>query len=377
MLKKFGIFAVVFAKGALILHNQVEFKIPYYQYLNPEGKLLQQLPFELTKPLLEKYFRILNLIRIFDRKAISLQRTGRMGTYAPVHGQEAIGAVIGHCLESQDIFIPYYRDYACLYQREVKLQQFLQYWGGDERASLYHPNSKDFPICVPIASQCQHAVGVAYALQYQQSKQMVLVTIGDGGTSEGDFYEAINAAGVWSLPMVVVIINNQWAISVPRDAQTKAQTLAQKAIAAGIPGIQVDGNDTLALHACIQQAITEARGPEAKPMVIEALTYRLSDHTTADDAKRYQPAQEFNAANHLEPITRLKKFILDQGWMTALEQQEIIDGCESEVEQAIQDYLTQKPQDIREIFDYHFAELPSYLIEQRATAIEEFQDAQH
>ena len=377
MLKKFGIFKVPFAEGAPILQNQIEFKIPFYQYLNPEGKLLHQPPFELTKPLLEKYFRILNLIRIFDKKAVSLQRTGRMGTYAPVYGQEAIGAVIGHCLESQDIFIPYYRDYACLYQRNVKLQQFLQYWGGDERASLYHPSSKDFPICVPIASQCQHAVGVAYALKYQKSKQMVLVTIGDGGTSEGDFYEAINAAGVWSLPMVVVIINNQWAISVPRDAQTKAQTLAQKAIAAGIPGIQVDGNDTLALHACIEQAIANARGPAAQPMVIEALTYRLSDHTTADDAKRYQPADEYQTANQLEPIIRLKKFISDQDLMSETEQNQMLKACEAEVEQAIEAYLTEKPQDIREIFDYHFAELPSYLIEQRATAIEEFQDAEH
>lgn len=355
--------------------SQIDFKIPYFQYLNQDGQLLEQPTLVMAPDLIRQYFRLLNLIRLFDKKAISLQRTGRMGTYAPVNGQEAVGAVIGHCLTADDIFIPYYRDYACLYQRGVKLSQFLQYWGGDERASLYHPDSQDFPICVPIASQCQHAVGVAYALKYRQSKQIALVTIGDGGTSEGDFYEAINAAGLWSLPMVVVIVNNQWAISVPRSEQTKCQSLAQKAIAAGIPGIQVDGNDVIALHQCIQHAIDQARGPNAQPSVIEALTYRLSDHTTADDATRYQPAAEYQTAVLSEPIQRLKTYILEHELMQAAEIEAMLKTCQEEVEAASQDYLRLKPQDIREIFDYHYASLPDALLEQRATAIEEFDHA--
>jgi 2-oxoisovalerate dehydrogenase E1 component alpha subunit len=357
------------------LSTYTNFQIPYVQILNEQSQLNPETAFDLPKEKIIKYFRIMNLIQLFDKKAISLQRTGRMGTYAPIAGQEAIGTAIGMLLEKEDIFIPYYRDYAALYQRGVKLSDILQFWGGDERGSLYSHNSHDFPLCVPIASQCQHAVGVAYALQYKQSQQIALVTIGDGGTSEGDFYEAINAAGVMNLPVVFVIINNQWAISVPRNEQTKCKTLAQKAIAAGIPGIQVDGNDIFALHQTLAESIEKARGPNATPCVIEALTYRLSDHTTADDASRYQPKAEVSHAQHLEPIKRLENFITQEKILSPKDIQLILEECRNEVDKAAKDYLEIKPPTIESIFDYHFKELPPYLVEQRATAIEEFQHA--
>ncbi len=356
--------------------STTSFQIPYIQYLNEESILSSDCTEPLSRDLLIHYFRLMNLIHLFDKKAINLQRTGRMGTYAPLGGQEAVGTAIGLNLDADDIFVPYYRDYATLYQRGAKLSDILQYWGGDERGSLYSsPKNKDFPLCVPIASQCQHAVGVAYALQYAKSKQIALVTIGDGGTSEGDFYEAINAAGVWNLPIIFVIINNQWAISVPRHEQSKCQTLAQKAIAAGISGIQVDGNDIFALHHVISNAIKEARGPHSKPCVIEALTYRLSDHTTADDATRYQPKAEVEKARTIEALYRLQRYLLQQNILTEQDIQEIRQACQTEVEAASLDYLQTKPPSIEQIFDYHFAKLPNYLIEQRATAIEEFQNA--
>ena len=352
-----------------------DFQIPYVQILNEHSHINPDATINMPKETIIEYFRVMNLIQLFDKKAISLQRTGRMGTYAPIEGQEAVGTAIGMILEKQDVFIPYYRDYATLYQRGANLADILQYWGGDERGSLYSNNSHDYPLCVPIASQCQHAVGAAYALKYKQSKQVVLVTIGDGGTSEGDFYEAINAAGVWNLPVVFVIINNQWAISVPLEAQTQCQTLAQKAIAAGIPGIQVDGNDVFGLHQTISDCIKKARGPNGSPCVIEAMTYRLSDHTTADDATRYQPKSQVTEARAIEPIQRLEKYILEQQIVSPSQINIMIEKCREEVELAAKAYLQLKPPKIESMFDYHFEQLPHYLVEQRATALEEFEHA--
>lgn len=347
------------------------FKIPFYQYLNHQGELEPDCPIVLSPDSLREYFRVMNVIQIFDKKAIALQRTGRMGTYAPVHGQEAIGTAIGMTLAKEDVFIPYYRDYATLYQRHVNLSDILRFWGGDEFSMTYGHQSHDFPLCVPIASQCLHAAGVAHALKYKNTPNIALVTIGDGGTSEGDFYEAMNVAGAWQLPLVFVIQNNQWAISVPLSQQTHCQTLAQKAIAAGFEGIQVDGNDVFAMHKILTDAIEKARNGGG-PTLIEALSYRLSDHTTADDASRYQPAEEVKAAHQLKPIERLKKYLLSQGILSELDIEKIQANAELEVESQIEEYLKLPTPAIQSAFDYHYAELPDYLIEQRAEALEEY-----
>lgn len=352
---------------------KTEFQIPYYQYLNINGELDQNCPIQLSNDSLIRYYQVMNTIQIFDKKAIALQRTGKMGTYAPIYGQESIGTAIGMTLEKQDVFVPYYRDYATLYQRQVKLSDILSFWGGDERSMTYSHQSHDFPLCVPIASQCLHAAGAAFALKYQNSQQIALVTIGDGGTSEGDFYEAMNVAGAWNLPIVFVIKNNQWAISVPLEKQTRCQTLAQKAIAAGFQGVQVDGNDVFALHFVLENAIKKAR--KGEPTLIEALSYRLSDHTTADDASRYQPSQQVEEARNLVPIARLEKYLLKQNILSSTQMDVIISNAETEVEKNIQEYLSKKPQKIEHIFDYHYASLPDYLIEQRAQAMEEFFNA--
>ena len=197
-----------------------------------------------------------------------------------------------------------------------------------------------------------------------------MVCIGDGGTSEGDFYEAMNVAGVWKLPVVFVINNNQWAISVPLSKQTATQTLAQKAIAAGFSGVQVDGNDVIGCRAIIGDAIDKAR-QGGGPTLIEAMSFRLSDHTTADDATRYQPPEEVAAAKPREPIERLKHFLMDQHLWDASKEKQLNDAVAVEVQQAVDDYLTRTPQPVTSIFDYHFAQLPDYLIEQRAIAQEE------
>lgn len=354
-----------------------EFSIPYIQILNEKAEICAPLPdFAKDLPTLQALYRIMVLTRLFDKKAISLQRTGKMGTYAPVHGQEAIATAIGHAMRPTDIFIPYYRDYAAQFQRGVSLSDILTYWGGDERGSAYpnHPQSKDLPICVPIASQCLHAAGVAFSIQYRKEDHVAVATIGDGGTSEGDFYEALNVAGVWKLPLVVVINNNQWAISVPLKQQTATQTLAQKAIAAGFQGIVVDGNDILALRQEIGAAIEKARQHQG-PTLIEARSYRLSDHTTADDATRYQPSAEVESSKLKEPLLRFKTFLEQHHQWTAAQEEALINECNALIEKEVDLYLQRSPQATNAIFDYHYAQLPDYLIEQRAIALESIEHA--
>lgn len=347
------------------------FEIPYIQLLNQLGELCGPLPsFAENKALLLDLYRTMVKTRTFDKKAIALQRTGKMGTYAPITGQEVISTAIGHALRSDDVFIPYYRDYAAQLQRGVKMSEILAYWGGDERGSAFTCGSADLPICVPIASQCLHAAGVAFSFKYRQEARVALVCLGDGGTSEGDFYEAMNVAGVWNLPIVFVVNNNQWAISVRLDKQTATKTIAQKAIAAGFDGIQVDGNDILATREVIGNAIEKARRGEG-PTLIEAITYRLCDHTTADDATRYQPKKEVDVALKEEPIHRFKHFLEANNLWNESDEKRLLNDCASEVETAVEEYLSRTPQAISSVFDYHFDTLPDYLVLQRAIAMED------
>ena len=350
------------------------FEIPYTQLLDDNGELCGALPaFANNKSTLIELYSTMVRTRTFDKKAIALQRTGKMGTYAPINGQEAISTAIGHAMHADDVFVPYYRDYAAQFQRGVNMSEILAYWGGDERGSQYACESQDLPICVPIASQCLHAAGVAFAFKYRKQNRVAVVCIGEGGTSEGDFYEAMNIAGVWNLPIVFVVNNNKWAISVSIDKQTATKTIAQKAIAAGFDGVQVDGNDILATRQAVGEAIEKARRGEG-PTLIEALTYRLCDHTTADDATRYQPKHEVEEATYKEPIGRFKRFLEQQQLWTEAEEKELLRSCAVEVQQAVDDYTNRPAQPLSSAFDYHFESIPDYLIEQRAIAME---DAAH
>ncbi len=352
-----------------------QFDVTYTQFLNEEGHLIgKKPPIAENNDALKALYKNMVLARTFDKKAIALQRTGKMGTYAPINGQEAISTAIGHAMKPEDVFVPYYRDYAAQIQRGVKMSEILSYWGGDERGSDFSCKSQDLPICVPIASQCLHATGVAFAFKYRNQPRVAVVCIGEGGTSEGDFYEAINVAGAWNLPVVFVVNNNQWAISVPRDKQTSTQTIAQKAIAAGFKGVQIDGNDILATRQIIGDAIEKARLGEG-PTLVEAITYRLCDHTTADDATRYQPNLEVEVAKSKEPIGRFKNYLINEKLWNSNDEEQLVIQCAQQVEQAVEEYLDATPQPVSSIFDFHYAELPDYLIEQRAIAMEEAANA--
>jgi pyruvate dehydrogenase E1 component alpha subunit len=345
--------------------NKLTFEIKYSKFLDENGDLLKKAPDSINnKDSLLHYYKIMCLIREFDKKAISLQRTGKIGTYSSNLGHEAISTAIGASMQKTDILAPYYRDYAAQYMRGVKLSEILTYWGGSEQGNNYKNNKFDLPISVPIASQCLIGAGVAFAIKYKKLNYAVVATCGDGGTSKGDFYEALNISGTWDLPIVFIIHNNKWAISTPYSSQTKASTLAQKAIAAGIDGIQVDGNDIIALNFEIDNALKIAR-KHSKPTLIEALTYRLGDHTTADDASKYRSETEVVNAKKYDSILRLKKYLTKNDFLNDNKEQLISKEIKKIVENSVNEYLNTPMQSVESIFDYQYDKLPKFLIDQK------------
>src|SRR6266481_1869857 len=306
------------------------FEVRRRSYLAPDGTLLRPLPdFASDIPTLLALYRGMVLTRAFDLKAVSLQRTGRLGTYAVSLGQEAVSVGVASAMREGDVVLPSYRDNGALLWRGMKMEEILLFWGGDERGNLSSGPPHDFPYCIPVGSQAPHAAGVAYAFFLRKQPRVAVCLFGDGATSKGDLWEAMNFAGVWKLPIVFVANNNQWAISVPLKLQTASQTLAQKAIAAGFDGEQVDGNDVIAVRAAAEDAIAAARNGQG-PRFIEAMTYRLGDHTTADDAGRYRPPEEVQGRWKEEPIARLRAYLVNQrAWGKAQEEQ-LVSECQEQ-----------------------------------------------
>jgi 2-oxoisovalerate dehydrogenase E1 component subunit alpha len=342
------------------------FTIEHTRFLDPQGRLTQALPaFAQDPQALIGLYTAMVLTRTFDAKAVSLQRTGRLGTYASSLGQEAVPVGAAAAMRAEDVFLPSFREQGGQMLRGVRMVEILLYWGGDERGSDFAGPREDFPICVPVATHAPHAVGVARAFQLRGEARVAVCIFGDGATSRGDVYEAMNFAGVQRLPVVFVVNNNQWAISVPRARQTAAETLAQKAVAAGIPGTQVDGNDVIAVRHVVGAAIERARTGKG-PTLVETLTYRLSDHTTADDASRYRDDAEVSAHWKEEPIVRLRQHLSDIGQWTKADEETLIADCRALVEAAASEYLSMPPLPPTAMFDHIYAVLPAALAEQRA-----------
>jgi pyruvate dehydrogenase E1 component alpha subunit len=351
-------------------NNKID--LAYTRYLSPDGRLTGELPqWADDFNLLTRLYRQMVLTRLFDQKAVPLQRTGRIGTYAPTLGQEAIGVAIGSLMHAEDVLIPYYRDTAVQLMRGVRMEEILLYWGGDERGSDYAEPAvaQDFPLCVPIATQALHACGVASAFKIRGEHRVAVTTCGDGATSKGDFLEALNVAGAWQLPVVFVINNNQWAISVPRRIQCGAPTLAQKAIGAGFHGEQVDGNDIIAVYDRMQVALERARKGKG-PVLLECISYRLGDHTTADDATRYRPADEVKQAWQEEPIRRLQSFMAAQGVWDEGREQALIAECQGLVQQSVDNFDNAGNQTPESVIDHVYAKWPAPLADQREWFLE-------
>ena len=347
------------------------FDIPYTRFLDPEGRAIVPVPaFAQDASALIPDYRAMVLTRTYDAKAIALQRTGRLGTYASCLGQEAGSVGFGSVMQPGDVLLPTYREPGAQLLHGVTLVEMFLCWGGDERGHDFAGPREDFPVCIPVATQAPHATGVALAFKLRGEARAVVCCFGDGATSKGDIYEALNLAGVWQLPVLFMITNNQWAISVPREAQTATATLAQKAFAAGIPAEQVDGNDLIAMRHAAGQALEKARAGGG-PHVIEALTYRLGDHTTADDATRYRDDESVSRHWKEEPIARLRRYLADAGVWTKDDEEALIAACAKEVDAAAETYLATPPEPPEAMFDHLYATLPPSLAKQRAALIEE------
>ncbi|MDB5903277.1 MAG: pyruvate dehydrogenase (acetyl-transferring) component subunit alpha [Betaproteobacteria bacterium] len=346
------------------------FEIHYTQFLDENARATREWPaFAKDTGQLVDLYRWMVLMRTYDAKAIALQRTGQLGTYAPILGQEAIQAGVGSAMKSDDVFLMTYREQGVQLMRGVTMKELFLYWSGDERGSDYAGPRRDFPICITIAAQATHAAGAAYAIKLKREPRAVVCALGDGATSKGDFYEGMNAAGAWQLPLVFLVTNNQWAISVPRAAQSAAQTLAQKGIAAGIPSEQVDGNDLVAVREVMDRALERARAGGG-PSLIEAVTYRLSDHTTADDASRYRSADEVADAWKREPVLRMRNYLIAAGAWDRSREEALARDCNERVQAAVQAYVDTPAPEPAAMFEHMYATLPAALESQRAEVVQ-------
>ena len=353
------------------MNTVAQFEVKYLQYMNAAGEFINKdnipaLAEDIDK--LKKLYRDMWQIRILDQKAYALQRTGKMGTYPAATGQEAIGVGFGSVMTKEDVLVPYYRGQGSMIQHGILMEEILLYWGGDERGSNFKNAKEDFPIAVPIATQSLHATGVAMAIKLRKQNRAVFTEIGEGGTSQGDFYEALNLAGVWNLGVVFVINNNQWAISVPSEIQTNCETYAQKAIAAGIDCIQVDGNDIFAVIDATEKAAEKARNGGGST-VIECISLRLCDHTTADDASRYRPEGELDEGWKNEPLARLRKYLESKNAWSESDEETMQAELAKEVQEAVDTYVNTPVDKPEAMFDNLYAELPERTLAQRELAI--------
>ncbi|MGE5300267.1 MAG: pyruvate dehydrogenase (acetyl-transferring) E1 component subunit alpha [Acidobacteriota bacterium] len=285
------------------------------EILSETGDADESLMPPLSDSQIRELYETLVRMRTFDHRALNLQREGRIGTYASILGQEASQLGTVYALEKEDWVFPSFRENGVFVARGYEMYMILQYWGGDERGIKIPQGLNMFPISIPVGTHMLHAVGAAMAAKYKRDKVVTLTYFGDGGTSEGDFHEGMNFAGVFKAPIVFICENNQWAISVPRAKQTAAKTIAQKAFAYGFEGIQVDGNDIFAVYRATKAAVDKARNGDG-PTLIECHTYRMSDHTTADDASRYRSKEEVEAWKAKDPIMRLQRYMEKKGLWT-------------------------------------------------------------
>ena len=329
--------------------------------LDSDGKLDTELEPKLPPDDLKRLYRAMVLGRRLDERMLKLQRQGRIGTFAPIKGQEAsqIGSVF--TLKPIDWMVPSFRETASMLWRGWPIEKMLSFFAGRLEGAQPGPEQRDLPITIPVATQLPHAVGIGYGIQYRGEGAVVMVYFGDGATSEGDFHEACNFAGVWHVPVIFVCQNNQWAISVPLKKQTNSRTIAQKALAYGFPGIQVDGNDVLAVYAASRDAVEKARAGQG-PTLIECVTYRLGVHTTADDPTKYRSDEEVKAWEQKDPLTRFRAYLEKKGLIDPSVDEQV----DEEIARAVERFEAMPPANPLGMFDHAYAELPQGVAAERA-----------
>ncbi len=343
-------------------YNPLEGKI--YSVMDKDGKITKKedLPEFKDDELLYLYKTML-YTRIIDEKAVSYQRQGRMLTYAPNTGQEGTQVGSAYAMEERDFLVPAFRELGAWLVKGVPLKNIYLYWYGNEWGSHMPEGVNVLPVSIPIASQFSHAAGIGMASKIKGEDDVAVAYVGDGGTSHGDFHEGLNFAGVFNAAVVFIIQNNQYAISMPRSKQTASKTLAQKAIAYGIEGIQVDGNDIFAMYNATKKAIDKARNGGG-PTLIEAYTYRLGAHTTSDDPSKYRKDEEVEPWKEKDPLVRFEKYLkekelIDDKWLEEKRRE-----LEKQVVATFEEIEDKSDTEVEDIFQYHYREMPPQLQEQ-------------
>ena len=341
-------------------------KVEYLSVLDENGQLDQALEPDILPDLLLELYRSMVLGRQFDQRLLSLQRQGRIGTFPPITGQEAaqLGAVA--LLRPSDWMVPSFRETAAEIWRGRSLESILLANNGYNEGGRVDADQNNLPVAIPVGSQVLHAVGLAWAIKYRKKDDVVMTFFGDGATSQGDFHEGLNFAAVYQAPVIFVCQNNQWAISVPRSKQTRSKTLAQKALAYGMPGIQVDGNDILAVYLAAWEAEERARAGGG-PTLIECVTYRLLMHTTADDPKRYRSDEEVEIWSRRDPLVRFEKYLTDKGLLNAEKITATLEAVIMQIQTAVDNAEAQMKQfnNPLDMFDHVYVELSPHLIAQK------------
>jgi pyruvate dehydrogenase E1 component alpha subunit len=336
------------------------------QILDPAGRVLRSdLVPALTDADLRRMYALMVLTRAADRKALNLQRQGRLGTFASSLGHEAcqIGAAFG--LRPEDWAFPYFRDLGLYLTIGFPLASYFHYWMGNEAGLVSPPGLNVYPLSITVAAQIPQAAGAGMAARYLKKSLAVLATFGDGATSEGDFHEGLNIAGVFRTPNVFVCYNNQWAISTPRSRQTASATIAQKALAYGLPGVQVDGNDILAVTAAVGEGLERARTGKG-PSLVEAVTYRMGHHTTSDDATRYRDEAEVKEWAGRDPLVRFRAYLEGKGLWNEDSEKTVLEKAAADVEAAVAEAESRPSASVEDIFAWTFKDMPPRLAAQLA-----------
>lgn len=351
--------------------------IDYLSILDENGKLDSELEPDIVTEVHLRMLQAVLLGRRFDERMLDLQRQGRIGTFPPIKGQEAaqIGAVA--LLRDSDWLVPAFRETAAEIMRGRSMESILLYYNGYNEGTIIPDNQKDLPMSVPVASQIIHAVGLGWAAKYRQTDEVAMTFFGDGATSEGDFHEGMNCAAVYKVPVIFVCQNNQWAISVPLSKQTHSETLAQKALAYGMPGIQVDGNDILSVYAATAEAVERARSGGG-PTFIECVTYRIMMHTTADDPKKYRQEGEVELWKKKDPLLRYQNYLLKKNVLSESDLADLEEEIKLKIQAAIDQAELQMKDlgDPLDMFDHLYAEMPPSLQAQKNELIRELENSE-
>lgn len=343
--------------------DKMDFKV-----VLPEGRLTDEgrcVWKELSREKKLDFYRWMVQVRQFDRRSILLQRQGRIGTYAPIAGQEAAQVGSALALSKEDWIFPSYREVGVNMVAGIPLKQILLHWMGRVEGNRFPEGSRVLPPYVPIATQLPQAMGAAWAAKMKKEPSVAVAYFGDGATSEGDFHEALNFAGVFRLPVIFFCQNNQYAISTPFRRQSAVPTVAERAAAYHIPGIRVDGNDVVAVHIAMEQAVSRGKQGEGATL-IEAVTYRHGAHTTADDATRYREAEEVEEwVRNRDPIHRLEVLLKAEGLLTDADIRDWEEASRQVVEHAVKEAESVPAPAADHLFAHVYEKMPLDLIKQK------------